>query len=142
MWKFLQAFCRARNRSRTQQKRSDPGISRIGAVELASLFVRAGDNLMIFDLRESAEIEAYPCAIQGALLTFNVNLHALIPWIPPETVVILYATSDIPAHYAFVHLLSRKLRIYALDGGLRSWREAGLPLEHVVFGDRRLSDNR
>ena len=75
MWKFLQTLRKARHRNGTQQERGEPGMSEISAVELASLFDRARDNLMVFDVRESAEIEADPCAIEGALLTFNVNLR-------------------------------------------------------------------
>jgi rhodanese-related sulfurtransferase len=97
---------------------------------------------MIFDLRESTEIEGHPYAIPGALLTINVDFDVLIPWIPPGTVVILYATTGMPTRYACIHLLSRELRFYVLEGGLRSWWEAGLPLEQLVLGDWRALDNR
>jgi len=142
MWKFLRTYYKARDVQETQRNRSELGIAQISAVELASLFVQAPDNVIIFDLREPNEVEEHSYGISGALLTTNVNLQALVPWIPPETAVVLYATADIPARYAFIHLLSTKLRFYALEGGLRSWREAGLPVEHLVLGDGRWVDNR
>jgi hypothetical protein len=117
MWKVLQISCRARDGNANQRNRDEPGLSPISAVDLASLLVRAPDSLMIFDHRESAGIEAYPCTIRGALLTFNVNFDAPVPWIPPETIVVLHGTADIPARYAFFHLLSRKLRFCALFRG-------------------------
>jgi rhodanese-related sulfurtransferase len=142
MWKLLRTFCKSRDGSVTQRNRSELGIAQISAVELASLFVQAPDNVMIFDLREPNEVEEHPYGIPGALLTTNVNLQALISWIPPKTAVVLYATADIPPRYALLHLLSTKLRFYALEGGLRSWRKTGLPMEPFVLSDRRSVDNR
>ena len=142
MWKLLQTFCRARDGSATQKNPMEFRVSQINAVELTSLCRRVSDKLMIFDLRESAEIEEHPYTVPGALLTNNVDFDVLIPWIPPDTVVVLYAAAGMPTGYACVHLLSRELRFYALEGGLRSWREAGLPLERAVLGNRRPVDNR
>lgn len=142
MWKLLRMFCKAKDGDATQQDPGESCIPQIGVVELASLRLRAPDQLMIFDLRESGEMEEHPYAIPGALLTTNVNLHALAPWIPPETVVVLYATSDLPAQFSSLHCPSRNLRFLALEGGLRSWREAGLQLEHLVLGDGRSVENR
>lgn len=142
MWKFLQMFSRARDGDATQRNRSEPGMSQISVVELASLLVLAAEGLMIFDVREVNEVEEHPYAIPGALLTTNVNLDALVPWIPLNTIVVLYATANIPARYAFLHLLSGQVRFYALEGGLRSWTEAGLPLEDVVLNHQRSVDNR
>lgn len=142
MWKLLQALRGSRDRKATQGSRPDSRVSQIGAVELASLLVDAPDNVIIFDLRESAEIEAYPYAIRGALLTFNVNVDALVPWIPAGAVVILYATGNIPFRHACLHLLSETSSFYALEGGLRSWWKAGLALEDIVLGDRRSLENR
>jgi len=129
MWKLLRMFCRSRDGDTTQENPREPRISQICVAELASFRLRSPDQLMIFDLRESGEMEEHPYTILGALLTTNVNLHALVAWIPPETVVVLYVTSDLPPDFSSLHCPSRKLRFYALEGGLRSWREAGLPLE-------------
>ena len=80
--------------------------------------------------------------IPGALLTANVNFEELVPWIPPDTFVVLYATAEMPVRYAGIPLLSRELRFCSLEGGLRSWREAGLPLEQLILSDRKPVDNR
>jgi rhodanese-related sulfurtransferase len=140
MWKFLQRFRRDRAENANQENDCESRtISLISAAELASCLMRAPDSLIVFDLRDYSEIESYPCAIRGALLTFNVNLNALVPWIPAETIVVLYGAADIPPHQT-LHLLSKGLRFVALEGGLRSWQVAGLPLEHLLLADRRPVD--
>ena len=140
MWKLVQMFPRMRDRNANQGNHCQSGIPLISALELASFAIRDPDALIDFDLRDYSEVEAYPYAIRGALLTFNVNLDALVPLIPPETIVILYGAVDIPARYAFLHLLSKKLSFRATEGGLQSWRAAGLPIEHLKLDDRRPVD--
>ena len=142
MWNLLRMFCRSRDGDTPQENPREPRISQICVAELASLRLRSPDQLMIFDLRESGEIEEHPYTIPGALLTFNVNFEALVPWIPPETFVVLCATAGTPARYAGIHLLSRELKFCWLEGGLQSWREAGLPQEQLALGDRRSVENR
>jgi rhodanese-related sulfurtransferase len=142
MWKLLRMFHRTRDGNASQRNHGGRGISRISAAELASLFVHAPENLMIFDLREPNEIEDHPYGIPGALPTTDANLRTLVPWIPPGTVVVLYATANTPVHDAFLHLRSRKVKFYAVEGGIRSWQEAGLRTEHLVLGDRRSVDNK
>lgn len=140
MRKLLQMFWGLRNRTENQTNRGESELSPISIVELVALFGRIPDSLMVFDLRDAAEIEKCPCAIPRALLTFNVNLEALVPWIPPETVVVLYGTVDIPARYALIHRRSPKVRFHGLRGGLQSWRKNGQPIEQVVVGDQRSVD--
>jgi rhodanese-related sulfurtransferase len=142
MWKFLRMFFSARHENTTPLTPREFCVAPISPVELASLRLRLPDRLLIFDLRESGEIEEHPFTIPGALLTTHGNFEALVPWIPPDTCVVLYATGGMPARYAGIHLLSRELKFCALEGGLRSWREAGLPLEQLASGDRRPVDNR
>src|ERR1700739_3388843 len=128
MWKFLRMFSRVRNRGTTQINHSEAPIPQISVNELAALCYLAFNQLIIFDLRTLPEIEAHPYMIPGALLTNNVDLYGLIPWIPRDTIVILYASLEIPAYYARAHLPPAKLRFYALEGGLRVWRDSGQPL--------------
>jgi hypothetical protein len=52
----------------------------ISAASLASLSDRAGENLILVDLRETHEIENRSFSIPGALITVNVSLPALIRW--------------------------------------------------------------
>jgi rhodanese-related sulfurtransferase len=141
MWKFLQRFRRDRAENANHGNDCESRTIRlISVAELASFFTRAPDSLIVFDLRDYNEIEAYPSAIRGALLTCNVNLDALVPWIPPETIVVLYGAADIPPRQALFHLVSKGLRFVALEGGLRSWQEAGLPMEQLLLADRRPVD--
>ena len=142
MWKILEMFCRARDRAATQHKHSTPLIPQISVGELANLCHRSPNRLVIFDLRETVEIEAHPYTVPGALLTIDVDLYALIPWIPLNSIVVLYASVEIPAYYGHIHLPPTKLKFYALEGGLRFWRDAGQPLERAVLDDRRSVDNR
>jgi hypothetical protein len=142
MWRLLRMFRRTRDGNANQRNRGQTGISPISAANLASIFGRAPDSLIIFDLCESAEINAYPSTIPGALFTTNVSLGALVPWIPPKTIVVVYATADIPDRYALVHFLSKEMKLYALEGGLLSWQKADSPMEQLTLSDRKSVDNR
>jgi hypothetical protein len=137
MWRFLGMFWKCRGRDATQKKQRGPGIPQISVGELVTLCHRASNRLMIFDLREPAEIEGHPYTIPGALLTINVDLYELMRWIPQDTIVVLYSTVDTPAYYARIHLSSTKLRFYALEGGVRLWHDAGQRLERAVLNDWR-----
>lgn len=119
-----------------------PLILPISAAALASLSDRAGESLLLFDLRDWHEVEKHSFSIPGALLTANVSLAALARWIPRKSTVVLFATETIPEFDPPWRLPAKKLKVYALDGGLQSWRRAGLPLEPVTLSDRRWVDNR
>jgi rhodanese-related sulfurtransferase len=109
----------------------------IGAAALASLSDRSGANLILFDLRELEEIEKFSFSIPGALLTTNVNLPRLVRWVPPTSTVAVFASESIPSHDARLRVRTQKITFYSLDGGLRSWCKAGLPVEPVSLSDRR-----
>jgi rhodanese-related sulfurtransferase len=109
---------------------------------LASLSDRSGANLLLFDLREMEEIEKFSFSIPGALLTTNVNFATLFRWIPPASTVAVFASETIQPHDTRLRLQPKKLSLYSLDGGLRSWCKAGLPVEPVALSDRRWVDNR
>lgn len=109
----------------------------IDAAALASLSDRAGANLILFDLRELHEVEKFSYSIPGALLTANVSFPALVWWVPPASTVAIFSSESIPSAGARLRLPIRKMTLYALDGGLRSWCKAGLPIEPVTLSDRR-----
>jgi hypothetical protein len=109
----------------------------IDAVSLASLSDRTGANLILFDLRQLQEIEQFSYSIPGALLTTNVNFPVLVRWVPPASTVAVFASESIPSHDERLGLPARKMTLYALDGGLRSWCKAGLPVEPVTLSDWR-----
>jgi len=117
-------------------------VAPINAAWLASLSDRGGERLILFDLRELREIERNCYSIPGALLTVKIDLRAMIRWVPRDSAVVLFAEDTIPPHDSRLRLPSRKLRMFALDGGLQSWRRAGLPLEPVALSDQTWVDNR
>jgi rhodanese-related sulfurtransferase len=119
-----------------------PLVLPISASSLASLSDRTGEGLILLDVRDGHEIEDHSYSIPGALLTANVNLFALVRWIPRDSTVVLFATETIPAHDGRLRLPAKKLKVYALEGGLKSWRKAGLPLEPITLSDHRRVDNR
>jgi rhodanese-related sulfurtransferase len=114
----------------------------ISAASLASLSDRAGENLILVDLRETHEIENRSFSIPGALITVNVSLPALIRWVPQGSTVVIFAAEAIPPLDRRLRVPAKKLKLYALDGGLQSWSNMGLPLEPVTLTDRRWVDNR
>jgi len=122
--------------------RGESLIPSISVATLASLSDRAGESLILFDLRDLREIERNGFSIPGALLTFNIDLRALTRWIPRDSTVVLFVEETMPAHDARLRIPSRKLDLFVLEGGLQSWRNAGMPLEPVALSDRRWVDNR
>lgn len=114
----------------------------IDAATLASLSDRTGANLILFDLRELQEIEKFSYSIPGALLTTNTSFPTLIRWVPPASTIAVFASETVPSDDARLRLRMKKLKLYSLDGGLRSWCKAGLPVEPVTLSDRRWVDNR
>jgi len=125
-----------------QWMRGQSPISPISVASLASLSDRAGEGLILFDLRDLREIERNGFSIPGALHTFNINFCAMVRWIPRDSTVVLFAEDTIAPHDARLRVPSRKLKMFALEGGLQSWWKAGLPLEPVALNDRRWVDNR
>lgn len=122
--------------------RGESPVSPISAATLASFSDRAGESLILFDLRDVCEIERNCYSIPGALLTININLRAMVRWVPRKSTVVLFAEDTIPLNDSRLRLPSKKLKMFALDGGLQSWRRAGLPLESLALVDRRWVDNR
>lgn len=121
MWKWFQ-------RQRLSMEEPIPPIS---PEDLSSLFVNCRNKPITFDLRGHKEIDLYPYAIPGALLTTNVSLPTLMPSIPPRSTVVLYAAEQTPTNCRLARWRALDSRFYVLKGGLRAWWEAHLPLESV-----------
>ncbi|MGH9686852.1 MAG: rhodanese-like domain-containing protein [Candidatus Acidiferrales bacterium] len=117
-------------------------VELISAASLAFLSDCSNDGLILLDLRGAHEIEKHTYSIPGALLTFNVDLAALIRWIPPSSTVVMFAAETIAAHDGRLRPSGRRLKVYSLEGGLQAWCQAGLPIEPVALNDRRWVDNR
>jgi rhodanese-related sulfurtransferase len=136
MRSLLRFFCLDRQRVANTPNFSDRRMSKISAAELASLIETTPERVIIFDLRDYDAVALYPFAIPGALPAFRVDVEVLLHWVPPESVVVLYATDAIPASFACIHLVATKLNFRVLEGGLGSWRDAGFPMEYVSLGHR------
>jgi rhodanese-related sulfurtransferase len=129
MWGFLRILLKAEDHNSREAHLGATEPSKINAVQLAPLLWCASEKLIIFDVRTPAEVDEYPRTIPGALLTTHVDIHNLIPWVPPEAIVILYATDDIPRTFTHLTVSSDGPKVHLLAGGLRSWYQAGLPIE-------------
>lgn len=140
MWSFFRSFFRTQRDGSPAADLGPAGTSHINAVQLASLFSCASQKLMVFDLRSLTEIEQYPRTIPGALLTTHVDLCTLVPWIPPETIVVLYATEEVPRRFAQLTVSPGRPKIRLLDGGLQLWCQEGLPVENVKVAAQRLHE--
>lgn len=102
----------------------------ISTEQLVCFYGQSGERLMIFDLRDCAEVERFPYSIPGALPTTRANLLDLANWIPPESVVVLCGADNLN-HDDFISQLPNDAHFYVLKGGIKSWEHARLPLEPV-----------
>ncbi len=142
MWHVFQGFRRRKVANVAEQDRHESGpIVELNPRELALLYAHASDRLMIFDLRHSGEVARQPAIIPNALLTMNVDLLELMRWIPAETIVVFYAAEQIPRDCAIPVALSGETVTYVLKGGLRSWCEAGGPVDPVTLQREQAHSN-
>jgi rhodanese-related sulfurtransferase len=114
-----------------QRKQVFRGMIEISALDLSALLEPPDSRLIVLDLRRRHEVEEYPYIIPGALLSTQVDLSALVSWLPPRTWVVLYAMDSIPKSCSRLRLLRDDLSFYVLDGGLRSWWRANLAMDSV-----------
>lgn len=114
-----------------QGNRAAREISEITAAELSVLLEHISSSLIILDLRRRDDVDRYPYIIPGALLTANVDVRALIGWLPSRTWVVLYATDHIPKGLNHLPLLRSDLKFCALSGGLQAWWRDDLEMETV-----------
>lgn len=104
-------------------------VDSINVTEFLQLLESVPDKILIFDVRDRSEIKAYPRIIPQALLATDLSLPALMPWLPPEMWVVLYAENSISRNYETLPTLRPDARFRALEGGLRAWWEARLETE-------------
>ena len=128
MWSFLNIFSGSRNH---HQAELSANATVIGNDQLLALIGQGEENLILFDLRGSAEVQRFPFIIPGALLTTRVSLLELADWIPPRAVVVLYGAGQISSHAEFIERLPLDAHFYLLDGGVKSWCQARFPMEPV-----------
>jgi hypothetical protein len=114
-----------------QGNRAAREISEFTVAELSVVLEPLSSSLIILDLPRRDDVDRYPYIIPGALLTANVDVRALIGWLPSRTWVVLYATDHIPKGLNHLPLLRSDLKFYAWSGGLRAWWRDDLELETV-----------
>lgn len=99
--------------------------------QLVSLYQSDRERLIVLDLRHVDDVERFPYVIPEALLTTQASLPELVDWIPPQAIVILYGADRISAHADLIASLPQDAHFYLLEGGIKSWRQAKLPVERV-----------
>jgi membrane protein DedA with SNARE-associated domain len=93
----------------------------------------SAEGALVYDVRSHGYYDRKATRVQGAKRLEPNGINQVELEIPPGTPVYLYctclrdATSTRVAH----HLLERGLRVAVIQGGLRAWKKAGLPLESV-----------
>lgn len=129
MWNVLRAFFRNSHGERPPVLGSNAMLIR--NEQLLAFYAQSPEALIIFDLRHSAEVERFPFVIPGALLTTRVNLLDLVDWIPPGAIVVLYGAERNSAYSNLVYRLPQDAHFHLLEGGVKSWQHARLPMEPV-----------
>ncbi len=91
----------------------------------------------VFDVRSHGYYEAGAQRIKGAQRIEPNRLAAVAPDLPPATKVYLYCTCyrEATSVRVALHLRSCGVETYVIDGGLKSWQDAGLPVEPVPSED-------
>ena len=128
MWSFLNIFSASRNH---HQAELSANATVIGNEQLLALIGQGEENLIVFDLRGSADVQRFPSIIPGALLTTRVSLLEMADWIPPRAIVVLYGAGQINNHAEQIERLPRDAHFYLLEGGVKSWCQARFPMEPV-----------
>jgi len=108
-------------------------IPKVGAAEAAR--ARSADGAVIYDVRSHGYYDDKATRIQGSVRLEPHGLHqpAQQPDLPQDKPIYLYCTCVREATSARVakELIARGLKVAVIQGGLRAWKKAGLPLEAV-----------
>jgi len=95
------------------------------------------EGALVYDVRSHGYYDRKAMRVQGSKRLEPNGINQVELEIPPGTPVYLYctclrdATSTRVAH----HLLEKGLRVAVIQGGLRAWKKAGLPLEAVPIAE-------
>jgi membrane protein DedA with SNARE-associated domain/rhodanese-related sulfurtransferase len=107
------------------------GRVRITPEELARR-LKAGDNLVIVDLRTALDVETTPYGIPGARWICPEALDDPHPIIPKDSEVVFYCAEPREATSARMALVLDAhgyKNVHPLSGGLEGWRQAGFAFE-------------
>ena len=113
------------------KNRSELDLHSISAQELHDFMV-SGRNVLLFDVRQSLDLLAYPEVIPGAQRILPEKVLENPSVIPKDQDVVVYCTC--PSDKTSRKVLHRALAlgfssIKFLRGGLAAWKEKGFPVE-------------
>lgn len=123
---FLIFWLARRAKSESELKRHS-----ISAEELHSL-ITSGQKVLVFDVRQSLDLLAYPEQIPGAKRVPPEEVLQTPSIMPKQDDVVIYCTC--PGEKTSRRVLRRALglgfsRIKFLQGGLAAWKRMGFPVE-------------
>lgn len=108
-------------------------VSRIAPEELKAK-MDAGDNIVIFDLRNRLDRNTDPVRIPGAFHVLPEYIEFHPEDIPSDREIVLYCTCPNEATSASVTLKLQRIGLKLarpLEGGLDAWRERNFPVERL-----------
>jgi rhodanese-related sulfurtransferase len=110
-------------------------VTSVGAAEAASA-LSAGDAV-IYDVRSHGYYDPKAKRIQGSKRLEPNVLRQMEEQFPAGKQVYLYCTCvrDATSTLVAQELQAKGVRTAVIQGGLRSWKKAGLPVESVPAGD-------
>ena len=96
----------------------------------------SADSAVIYDVRSHGYYEANATRIQGSRRLEPTAIHHQ-PKLPDDKHVYLYCTCIRQATSARVarELIEKGVACSVIEGGLRAWKKAGLPMERVPSGE-------
>ena len=113
---------------RARALRTVPFVSPAEAAQALS-----SEGALIYDVRSHGYYDRKAMRVQGSKRLEPNGIHQVELEIPAGTPVYLYCTClrDATSTRVGHHLLERGMRVAVIQGGLRAWKKAGLPLEPV-----------
>lgn len=127
MWDLLRVI--RGNKEKRQNLSSNATL--IDSQHLLILYGQSAEELILFDLRQTDELERFPFIIPGALLTNRARILDVMDWIPPQAIVVLYGAEKISAYSDLIRRLPQDAHFYLLENGVKSWRHAKFPMEPI-----------
>jgi len=95
------------------------------------------EGALVYDVRSHGYYDRKAMRVQGSKRLEPNGINQVELEIPPGTPVYLYCTClrDATSTRVGHHLLEKGLRVAVIQGGLRAWKKAGLPLEAVPIAE-------
>lgn len=120
--------------SKSSALRSIPKVDPAEAARAMS-----ADGAVIYDVRSHGYYDGKATRIEGSVRLEPNALHQQTeqPELPPGKPIYLYCTCIREATSARVarDLIDKGMKVAIIDGGLRAWKKAGLPMEPVPPGE-------